>query len=153
MDSNLMFGISVVKKPSDHIGKTTMRTQMEWFSLWTPATRKGLTSALKNSMPSWVRKHLLKSHSLFTPISKISNLLSRLKRSLMLSNCRRSRTEPGTFKLAPPSPKKVSRKAWSGSSSPFQTKSDYQIHRIFNAIMSKRSVTKSRITNLHPSFF
>ena len=122
MGSNLMSGISVVKKPSDHIGKTTMRIQMALFSSLTPVMRKDLTSVLKNLIPWWPRKHLLKFLFLFTPISRTFNLPLRLKRSSMLLNCQRSRKEHGIFKPAPPSPKKVSRKAWSGSSSPFQTK-------------------------------
>ena len=59
MDSSLMSGTLVVKKLSDHIGRTIMITLMVWFSSLIQVTRPDLTNALRSS-PLFLLKRLFR---------------------------------------------------------------------------------------------
>lgn len=62
MVSNLMSGILVVKKLSDHIGKITMITPMVWFLSLIQVMRIDSRSASRNSPPFLQRKHFRRCH-------------------------------------------------------------------------------------------
>lgn len=99
MDSNLTFGILVVKKQSDHIGRITMITPTEWFSLLIQAMRIDLRSALRNLHLSLLKRLYRTFLCLYMLTSKISNLLLSRMRLWIASNYKKFREECGIFKL------------------------------------------------------
>ena len=82
MVSSLMFGISVVKRLSVHIGKITTRILTEWYLSLIPVMKKELMNALRSSMLFWSRKHCRRSHSLCMLTNKTYNSLLKPKRFL-----------------------------------------------------------------------
>ena len=106
--SNWTFGISEVKKLSDHTGRTIMRTPMVWFSSLIHLTRKESTNVLRSFNHFWVKKVLLVYHSFVMLTSKTCNLLLRPKKSSTNYSWVLSKIELGTSRPAQPWPKKVS---------------------------------------------
>lgn len=83
--SNWTCGISVVKKPSDHTGRTTTRTPTAWSSSSTHLMRKESKNVLMSFNHSFLKMDFNQSHSLCMPTSKTYNSLSKLRKSSL--NC------------------------------------------------------------------